>query len=130
MDSRRYPETSYLLYNISLPHSPEELQHHFHRCQSLRSQPNVSFTGAVSCKFYKTWAVDAATVIHSFRSLPCDGSMNSSKASSTQTATWFFLLQLPVPSLFLKGIQWLLMSSSPFSRHLDLSSYIAFTNVF
>ena len=129
MESKGYPETSYLPYNISQLHNPNELQHQFHRCESLRSQQIVSFNGSLSCKVYKAWAVDAAVVIHSFRSLPRDKSMNSSKTSSPQTASWRFLLQFSVHSRFLKVIQWLLMSSSSSSRHLEISSYIAFTKV-
>ena len=115
MDSKGYPETSFLPYNISQLHNPIDLQHQFHRCESLRSQLNVSFTGALSCKVYKKWAFGAAIVIHSFRSLPRDRSMNSSKASSAQIASWFFLLQFSIPSRFRTASQWLLIFSSRLS---------------
>ena len=129
MYSKGYPETSYLPCNISQFHNQKELQHQFQRCESLRSQLNISCTVALSCKVHKTWVVDAAIVIHSFHSLPRDRSTNSPKARSAHTATWCFLLQFSVPSHFHKVIQWLLMSSSSSSRHLEISSYIAFTNV-
>jgi hypothetical protein len=42
---------------------------------------------------------------HSFRRLPYDRPVASSKASSPQGAIWCFLFQFPVSSHFLKDVQ-------------------------
>jgi hypothetical protein len=67
--------------------------------------------------------------IHSFLSLPYDGSTASSKASSPPCAIQYFHFQFPVSFRFLKMIQWLLTSSSSSSRNFYPSFYLSFNSV-
>jgi hypothetical protein len=48
MESKGYPETSYLSYNIMPRHYPKELQRQFHCDESLRSQECCSLTFRVT----------------------------------------------------------------------------------
>ena len=69
------------------------------------------------------------SLLHSFRSLPYDRSIISSKASSPQSAIQCFLFEFPISSLVLKIILQLLMSSFSSSRHFYPSLHLSFNIV-
>ena len=68
----------------------------------------------------------ASGIIHLFRGLSYDRSIDPSKSRSPQSATWCLLFQSPVYSVVFNVIQQLLMSFSLSSRHV----YISFNNMF
>ena len=92
------------------------------------------FENVLNRKHCRTWVSNLRHVhygfIHSFYSLSFVRHTVSSKASSPQIAMQWFHFQFTISSSFLNTIKYLLTSSSSSIRHLNLSIYLSFNNVF
>ena len=63
MGSKRYPETSYLSYNVMPRRNPKVLQHQFHRGASLRSHPLLCFLHFLVWFGYRSYRRQTPTVL-------------------------------------------------------------------